>query len=83
MNKEMEFKNIVAQYSKVASEEMNNEMRLDVYKRQVKNCFRIGGDEFAYVYHSDEKDMIPERLKTLEPVSYTHLDVYKRQAIYE
>ena len=27
MNKEMEFKNIVAQYSKVASEEMNNEMR--------------------------------------------------------
>ena len=32
----------------------------------MKNCFRIGGDEFAYVYHSDEKDMIPERLKTLE-----------------
>ena len=27
MNQEMEFKNIVAQYSKVASEEMNNEMR--------------------------------------------------------
>ena len=22
---------------------------------QEKNCFRIGGDEFAYVYHSDEK----------------------------
>lgn len=34
--------------------------------QNVKNCFRIGGDEFAYVYHSDEKDMIPERLKTLE-----------------
>ena len=30
MNKEMEFKNIVAQYSKVASEEMNNEIRLQV-----------------------------------------------------
>ena len=28
--------------------------------QNVKNCFRIGGDEFAYVYHSDEKDMIPE-----------------------
>ena len=27
MNKEMEFKNIVAQYSKVVPEEMNNEMR--------------------------------------------------------
>ena len=27
MNQEMEFKNIVAQYSKVAPEEMNNEMR--------------------------------------------------------
>ena len=27
MNQEMEFKNIVAQYSKVASGEMNNEMR--------------------------------------------------------
>ena len=26
MNQEMEFKNIVAQYSKVASEEMNNEI---------------------------------------------------------
>ena len=34
--------------------------------QNVKNCFRIGGDEFAYVYHSDEKDMIPERLKALE-----------------
>ena len=31
MNKEMEFKNIVAQYSKVASEEMNNEMRFREY----------------------------------------------------
>ena len=27
MSQEMEFKNIVAQYSKVAPEEMNNEMR--------------------------------------------------------
>ena len=27
MNQEMKFKNIVAQYSKVAPEEMNNEMR--------------------------------------------------------
>ncbi len=27
MNQEMEFKNIVAQYSKVTPEEMNNEMR--------------------------------------------------------
>ena len=27
MNQEMEFKNIVAQYSKVVPEEMNNEMR--------------------------------------------------------
>ena len=27
MNQEMEFKNIVAQYSKVAPEEMNNEMK--------------------------------------------------------
>ena len=34
--------------------------------QNVKNCFRIGGDEFAYVFHSDEKDRIPELLKTLE-----------------
>ena len=33
---------------------------------QEKNCFRIGGDEFAYVYHSDEKGQIADRLKTLD-----------------
>ncbi len=33
---------------------------------QEKNCFRIGGDEFAYVYHSDEKGQIADKLKTLD-----------------
>lgn len=36
-----------------------------VFKNE-KNCFRIGGDEFAYVYHSDEKEQIPVQLKALE-----------------
>ena len=39
MNQEMEFKNIVAQYSKVAPEEMNNEMR-----------FRGSGFQFSGFY---------------------------------
>ena len=31
-----------------------------------KNCFRIGGDEFAYVYHSEEKDQIPSCISILD-----------------
>lgn len=31
-----------------------------------KNCFRIGGDEFAYVYHSEEKEQIPGCINVLE-----------------
>lgn len=31
-----------------------------------ENCFRIGGDEFAYVYHSDEKELIADRIKRLD-----------------
>lgn len=34
--------------------------------KETQNCFRIGGDEFAYVYHNDEKDLIADRLKRLE-----------------
>ena len=45
--------------------------------QNVKNCFRIGGDEFAYVYHSDEKDMIPERLKTLELILKKTAETHK------
>lgn len=45
--------------------------------QNVKNCFRIGGDEFAYVYHSDEKDMIPERLKALELILKKTAETHK------
>ena len=45
--------------------------------QNVKNCFRIGGDEFAYVYHSDEKDMIPERLKALELILKKTAEMHK------
>lgn len=31
-----------------------------------QNCFRIGGDEFAYLYCEEEKDLIEEKLKQLE-----------------
>ena len=31
-----------------------------------QNCFRIGGDEFAYIYHADEKDLIDTRLSLLD-----------------
>ena len=34
--------------------------------KEEKNCFRIGGDEFAYVYHSEEKDQIPGCISSLE-----------------
>ena len=44
---------------------------LDVYKRQVHNCQFIHRHQIFATMSSDE-------LK--KPVSYTHLDVYKRQA---
>lgn len=31
-----------------------------------ENCFRIGGDEFAYLYRQDEKDLIAGQLESLE-----------------
>lgn len=34
--------------------------------KDAENCFRIGGDEFAYVYHHDEKDLIADRVKRLD-----------------
>lgn len=40
-------------------------------RRAFKNetsCFRIGGDEFAYVYHSEEKDQIPACISSLERI---------------
>ena len=33
-----------------------------------KNWFRIGGDEFAYVYHSEEKDQIPSCISILNRI---------------
>ena len=36
-----------------------------VFKKE-KNCFRIGGDEFAYVYHSEEKELISDYISRLE-----------------
>lgn len=33
--------------------------------KEEKNCFRIGGDEFAYVYSSEEKEQISKLLKKL------------------
>lgn len=31
-----------------------------------QNCFRIGGDEFAYIFHKDEKALIADKLHKLE-----------------
>ena len=38
-------------------------------KNQLKseqNCFRIGGDEFAYIFHKDEKELIADKIHKLE-----------------
>ena len=38
-----------------------------------KNCFRIGGDEFAYVYHSEERLLLKYRYlknESWEDISY-------------
>ena len=45
--------------------------------QNVKNCFRIGGDEFAYVYHSDEKDMIPDDV-TVQVLTQAREHIIKR-----
>ena len=39
---------------------------------------RIGGDEFVIISYKISSDLFADRVKT---VSYTHLDVYKRQAV--
>lgn len=31
-----------------------------------QNCFRIGGDEFAYIFHKDEKELIADNIHKLE-----------------
>ena len=31
-----------------------------------QNCFRIGGDEFAYIFHKDEKELIADKIHKLE-----------------
>ena len=33
-----------------------------------------------YACYDETGEISPERVRTLTPVSYTHLDVYKRQA---
>ena len=33
--------------------------------KEEESCFRIGGDELAYVYHQDEKYLIADRIKRL------------------
>ena len=43
--------------------------------------FRIGGDEFVLISLSANETELEQRLEQVRagPVSYTHLDVYKRQ----
>ena len=56
-------------------------MPKDVYKRQVfkgYGLYRIGGDEFLVLCLGIEEKDLREHVE--KPVSYTHLDVYKRQA---
>lgn len=40
---------------------------LQAFKNE-KNCFRIGGDEFAYVYHREEKNQIPSCISVLNRI---------------
>ena len=55
-------------------------MQKDVYKRQIYNSAKMTLDEVIAVMKAAEADgKMTVRLHTGEPVSYTHLDVYKRQ----
>ena len=64
----------------------------DVYKRQLvdRPGHRAGGDRIVIGLAADvllgqqflETRLFPRRLLDLGPVSYTHLDVYKRQELH-
>ena len=68
--------------------------RLDVYKRQMNYSLSAGGKrlrpiltlEATKIVGGDAKEAVPfamaiEMIHTYSSVSYTHLDVYKRQII--
>lgn len=76
MNQEMEFKNIVAQYSKVASEEMNNEMRFreDLGFSSLDFMSFLGELEDTFDLELDESEVLKittlgEALNLLEELS--------------
>ena len=52
--------------------------RIHAYKRQTMNCFRIM-HLYNQLLDNPNLDIVP---RTFISVSYTHLDVYKRQIIY-
>ena len=71
-----------AEFTKMVHDKMREDNRFKVYERIPKN--RIGGDYWNTYW------TIRYMLRTIEdilangdkPVSYTHLDVYKRQDLY-
>ena len=50
-----------------------------VYENMVQNGHRIGGEESGHIIFSKYATTGDGILTSLKPVSYTHLDVYKRQ----
>ena len=55
---------------------------LSEYTHQAVVC-RLGGDEFLMFMPDCSKEELSEIVQgILGPVSYTHLDVYKRQALF-
>ena len=76
MNQEMEFKNIVAQYSKVAPEEMNNEMKFreDLGFSSLDFMSFLGELEDTFDLELDESEVLKittlgEALNLLEELS--------------
>lgn len=95
MNQEMEFKNIVAQYSKVASEEMNNEMRFreDLGFSSLDFMSFLGELEDTFDLELDESEVLKittlgEALNLLEELSViffrskTYKDVRVKDILY-
>ena len=60
-------------------------MQITLTKEQVKEAFgelRFMGADNCYRYDKDSKKKT-EEVEALKPVSYTHLDVYKRQVSWQ
>ena len=92
MNQEMEFKNIVAQYSKVAPEEMNNEMRFreDLGFSSLDFMSFLGELEDTFDLELDESEVLKittlgealnllEELQTENEQLHQQVDLLKKQ----